>query len=129
MKYAVKLLLTMAVLTGCKQAKPVKSGFESVSVDVFETRIAEKNNQLLDVRTTEEFQNGHIHGAQNLDVMAPDFAVKADSLLIKKQLVLVYCRSGKRSKKAAGILVDKGYQVVELDKGFNGWVSAGKPVE
>lgn len=129
MKYAVKLLLAMAVLTGCKQAQPVKSDFESVSEDVFESRIAEKNNQLLDVRTAEEFQGGHIRGAQNLDVLSPAFAAKADSLLTKKQLVLVYCRSGKRSKKAAGILVDKGYQVVELDHGFNGWVSDGKPVE
>lgn len=41
----------------------------------------------------------------------------------------VYCRSGKRSKKAAAILSEKGYKVFELDKGFNSWQEAGKEIE
>lgn len=41
----------------------------------------------------------------------------------------LYCRSGKRSKKAAAILSEKGYKVYELDKGFNAWQEAGEKVE
>ena len=57
------------------------------------------------------------------------FAVMADSTLQKDKPVALYCRSGKRSKKAAAILSEKGYKVYELDKGFNAWQEAGEKVE
>ena len=53
----------------------------------------------------------------------------ADSTLQKDKPVAVYCRSGKRSKKAAAILSKKGYIIYDLDKGFIGWEEAGKEVE
>ena len=53
----------------------------------------------------------------------------ADSTLQKDKPVALYCRSGKRSKKAAAILSEKGYKVYELDKGFNAWQEAGEKVE
>jgi rhodanese-related sulfurtransferase len=53
----------------------------------------------------------------------------ADSTLRKDAPVALYCRSGKRSKKAAAILSKKGYTVYELDKGFTGWKQAGKETE
>ena len=43
-------------------------------------------------------------------------------------MIAVYCRSGHRSKVAAGILAKNGYRVMELESGFNGWKAAGKPV-
>ena len=43
--------------------------------------------------------------------------------------IAVNCRSGKRSKKAAVILVRNGYRVIELDKGYNAWLEAGKPID
>ena len=53
----------------------------------------------------------------------------ADSTLQKDKPVAVYCRSGKRSKKAAAILSKKGYIIYDLDKGFIGWEEADKEVE
>ena len=53
----------------------------------------------------------------------------ADSALQKDKPVALYCRSGKRSKKAAAILSEKGYVVYDLDKGFEEWKKAGKEIE
>ncbi|MCI6460778.1 MAG: rhodanese-like domain-containing protein, partial [Prevotella sp.] len=46
----------------------------------------------------------------------------------KDRIIAINCRSGKRSKNAARILVKNGYEVIELDSGFNGWTSKGMPV-
>ena len=70
-----------------------------------------------------------IAGSLNVNVLDEQFAAMADSLLDKNQPVALYCRSGKRSKKAAEILGKAGYQVYELASGFNGWQQAGQPVE
>lgn len=68
-------------------------------------------------------------GSININVLDEQFAVVADSTLRKDAPVALYCRSGKRSKKAAAILSKKGYTVYELDKGFTGWKQAGKETE
>ncbi|MFQ9809799.1 MAG: rhodanese-like domain-containing protein [Segatella copri] len=82
----------------------------------------------LDVRTAEEFANGHIRGAINIDVLKSDFEQKAAATLPKSKTIAVNCRSGKRSKNAAAILTKNGYQVIELDSGFIGWQAAGKEI-
>ena len=76
-----------------------------------------------------EFSDGHIPRAININVMDDSFASMSDSLLQKDYPVAVYCRSGKRSKKAADILSKKGYQVVDLDKGFDAWQADDKQIE
>ena len=80
-----------------------------------------KISMRLDVRTLAEYSEGHIAKTININVMDDSFSSMADSLLQKDRPVAVYCRSGKRSKKAAAILSKKGYKVFELDKGFNSW--------
>ena len=107
-----------------------KNEFKSISVDEFETLIAQPNVQRLDVRTLEEYTNGHIPGSLNLDVKEEEhFTLTADSILNKEHPVAVYCRSGNRSKKAAKILCEKGYEVYELSTGITGWKAAGKAIE
>ncbi len=113
-------------LTGCSAQH---AGFESVSADDFEKIIADTAVVTLDVRTAEEFAAGHIAGAVNIDVKQADFSSQAIEKLDKEKTIAVYCRSGRRSKIAASALVESGFRVIELDKGFNGWQSAGKPVE
>ncbi len=100
-------------------------GFESLSVEAFRQAIADTTVVRLDVRTAEEFAEGHIEKAINIDVLKSDFEQKATSTLPKNKVIAVNCRSGKRSKKAAGILVKNGYKVIELDSGYNGWVKEG----
>ncbi len=103
-------------------------GFESVSSDAFEKLITDTSVVRLDVRTAEEFEAGHIENAINIDVLKDDFEANALSILPVGKVLAVYCRRGRRSKKAAHILVKSGYKVIELDQGYNGWVESGKKV-
>lgn len=75
---------------------------------------------VLDVRTEDEFREGHIPGA----VLIPDYEIetRAEELLTdKEQLILVYCRSGNRSKKASEALVKLGYRNVKEFGGIIDW--------
>ncbi len=75
---------------------------------------------ILDVRTQEEFDEAHIEGA----ILIPDYEItdKAESILKdKNQLILVYCRSGRRSKLAASDLVTLGYSNVKEFGGIIDW--------
>lgn len=75
---------------------------------------------LIDVRTAEEFAEGHIPGATNIDVKASDFKDRINSL-DKGKTAAVYCRSGVRSMTAAKILAGAGFKVYNLQNGILGW--------
>ena len=93
------LLLFLSMLFSCRQ----KGEFKSLSVDDFESLIEAADVQRLDVRTLAEYSEEHIPASVNINVLDDSFAAIADSTLQKDKPVAVYCRSGKRSKKAAGI--------------------------
>lgn len=99
------------------------STFKSVEVEEFAKVIADTAVVRLDVRTAEEYAEGHIDNAINIDVQKEDFESKAKSALPKDKTIALYCRSGRRSKNAAKILTKNGYTVVELNSGYNGWKS------
>lgn len=124
----MKTLLATIILAGLLSCQSSKPGFRSVSVDDFQHIITDSSVIRLDVRTAKEFDEGHIPNAVNIDVLQPDFLQKALSSLPCKRTIAINCRSGKRSKKAAELLAKKGYKVVELDTGFNGWLEEGKEV-
>ena len=102
--------------------------FESLDADAFEQVIADTAVVRLDVRSVDEYASGHIAKAINIDVMKDDFRTKASSMLPKDKTSALYCRSGRRSKKAAGILVENGYKVIELSSGISGWINAQKEI-
>lgn len=112
-------------LIGCNAQT---EGFESLSVEEYAKAIEDTTIVRLDVRTAEEFADGHIANTINIDVLKSDFEQKAVATLPKDRVVAVNCRSGRRSKNAARILVKNGYKVIELDSGYNGWVKKGMPV-
>ena len=85
--------------------------------------------QLVDVRTMDEYTEGHIAGSLIIDVKDENFASLVDEQLTKNKKVAVYCRSGRRSRTAADILVKKGFKVYNLDKGILNWIEEGKEVE
>lgn len=116
----------LSSLFSCQQSK---RDFKTVPVKEFASLIEDASVQRLDVRTMAEYSEGHIPGTININVLDDSFAVMADSTPQKDKPVALYCRSGKRSKKAAAILSEKGYKVYELDKGFNAWQEAGEKVE
>ena len=110
-------------LLGCNAAE-----FKSVTPPECQEVIAATAVQVLDSRTAEEYADGHIARAINIDVLKDDFADIATKTLDARRTVAVYCRSGRRSKKAAQILTEKGYTVIELNKGYLSWIDAKMPV-
>ncbi len=103
--------------------KQVPDTFRSVSVDEFAKVIADTNVVVLDVRTLEEHTAGHIDGTTlHIDVLRHDFDSLAVARIKEGSTVALYCRSGNRSKRAASSLSSKGYRVIELATGYNGWV-------
>ncbi|MDD2799814.1 MAG: rhodanese-like domain-containing protein [Bacteroidales bacterium] len=106
------------------------NSFTSVSTAEFEQLIQQPEMQLVDVRTTEEYINGHIPGAVNMNVTDPTgFFSEQIITLDKLKPVAIYCRSGVRSKLAAKEMVSIGLQVFELGGGIIDWLSHGKPVD
>lgn len=85
---------------------------------------------VIDVRTKEEYDAGHIKGALNFDYYNDDFEERIESQLKdKNKPYILYCRSGMRSLYSAQILEDLGYtDVTNMKGGFLAWQSAGKPV-
>ena len=106
-----------------------KVEYKNLSSAQFEELIKNENVQLLDVRTLAEHMEGHIPGSLNINVQDKDFSSCIDDLLDNKKEVAVYCRSGRRSRTAADILVKKGFKVYNLDKGILNWMEEGREFE
>ena len=121
-------MIISAVLCNLLGCTAQQQNFESLDVEAFEKVISDTSVVRLDVRSIDEYASGHIAKAINIDVMKDDFTTKATSLLPKDKTIALYCRSGRRSKKAAGILVEKGYKVIELNSGISGWINARKEI-
>lgn len=102
--------------------------FRTVDVKEFASIIKDTTKvTVLDVRTPAEHAEGHIPGTHfNIDVLENSYTKLATVKISKDKPVALYCRSGNRSKNAARILAEKGYEVVELGTGFRGWSAAGK---
>ncbi|MGA1030603.1 MAG: rhodanese-like domain-containing protein [Flavobacteriaceae bacterium] len=108
--------LLLFLISSCFQQQSITV----VEQDRFKAYIA-AGHSLIDVRTPEEFAQGHIEGAQNLNFLATDFSEKAQKFN-KKEPLLLYCRSGNRSAKAAKILDSLGFQqLFDLKGGFLAW--------
>lgn len=83
---------------------------------------------VLDVRTSEEFAEGHLEGATMIDFYAPDFADRIAEL-DPDVPYLLYCRSGNRSGQAATLMRDLGFSdVADVDGGILAWTQAGNDV-
>src|SRR5690242_11074803 len=81
------------------QTRAAGGAFKNVDLQEFEKLRRDTNNIVLDVRTPREFATGHIPGAVNIDVNAPDFGTKV-ATLDKNKTYLVHCAAGVRSAKA-----------------------------
>ncbi len=104
--------------------------YPTVTPDEFEQAIADPDVQLVDVRTPEEYEQGHIVGAMNIDWKGKTFSDEAGQMLDKSKTVAVYCRGGRRSHEAGNKLYKMGYtHIVELQGGFEAWKAAGKAVQ
>lgn len=85
--------------------------------------MVEKGYTIIDVRTPEEYAEGHIQGALNINVKSETFVTEIENLS-KSDTLLVYCRSGRRSLYAAQVMVSFGFQkIYDLEGGFLNWES------
>ena len=117
------MALLISLFTSCGG-----QNFRSVNAADFEQIIKQPDVIVLDSRTAQEYAEGHILNAINIDVKLDDFEQKAVASLDKAKTIAVYCRSGRRSKIAAATLSKNGFTVVELDCGIMCWTSAGKEI-
>ena len=123
MKKLIILLLAVMLLTACGQDKENDQGAVYVNITAEEAKQiidTEEGYIILDVRTQEEYDQGHIPGA--IVISHEEIAEKAENVLTDKdQLILVYCRSGRRSKIAAEALVELGYTNIKEFGGIIDW--------
>ena len=123
MKKLVFLLLAVMMLTACGQDKENDQGAVYVNITAEEAKAimdTEEGYVILDVREQDEYDAGHISGA----ILIPytQIEAKANEMLTDKdQLILVYCRSGRRSKLAAEALVELGYTNIKEFGGILDW--------
>lgn len=119
------LLFLFIGVTSC--LKNQVDGVQVLDATTFEKKMNQPEVQLVDVRTPEEFGQGHLENALNIDFMADDFDAKA-ATLDKEKPVMVYCKSGGRSAKASARLKALGFKTItDLEGGIINWTKEQKP--
>jgi rhodanese-related sulfurtransferase len=125
MKELIYIMLYSMFFFSCK----AQSG-SKISIVAFEKGITEKGSQLLDVRTIEEYNNGHIKNAVQANWNNQDEFKNKIASLDKSKPVYLYCQVGGRSGAAAAWFVQNGFKkVYDLKGGFSAWKAADKPIE
>ena len=122
MKKLIPILLSALMFTGCAGTSNNQTNtYRQISMDEAVTMMAQENGYIiLDVRRPDEFAAGHIPGAINVPnetIGTADIPELPD----KDQLIMVYCRSGRRSKEAAEKLVKLGYTNIVEFGGILDW--------
>ena len=120
MKKIIPFLMALLLLAGCG-AQSEESTYRQVNAEEADPMMEEESGYIiLDVRTAQEYSEKHIPGAINI----PNETIGAEDipeLPDKEQLILVYCRSGNRSKQASEKLVKLGYTNIVEFGGINDW--------
>ena len=121
MKKIIPFLLSLLLLAGCASPSVQENSYRQIGMDeAIELMENESDYIILDVRTEAEFSEKRIPGAINV----PNESIGADEIAElpdKEQLILVYCRSGNRSKQASEKLVKLGYTNIVEFGGINDW--------
>jgi len=133
LKFAAICLATGLWQSTLMAAEPAPSqSSDSVHhVDAREAQklMTDKSVVVLDIRTPQEFNQGRIAGAKNIDFLAPDFEQRIDTL-DKSKSYLVHCASGGRSTHSLALFKKHSFQsVYHLDGGIKAWQKAGLPVD
>ena len=129
-KLASLIIATLA-FCGAVLAEDKKSpdGATHVKAEEAGKLVKEGKVAVLDVRTADEYKDGHIKGAKNIDFTENNFESEA-AKLDKSKPYLVHCQGGGRSTKSLEVLKKLGFQhIYHLDGGFSAWEKAGQPLE
>ena len=120
----MSLFTALLGVLSCASGTPVTN----LDAEAFGAKAADPAVFLVDVRTPDEYADGHLRGAANFDWESPDFMEKFTAACPTETPVAVYCRSGRRSADAAKKLSQAGYTVTNLLDGYVSWQAAQKPV-
>lgn len=118
-------IFTLFIIAGCSSSAQQTN----LSVVEFEKAIAQKDIQILDVRTREEYQSGHIRNAFLADWNNEEEFKSRVRALDKNKPVYTYCLSGARSDAATQWMRKNGFTAYNLNGGINAWRRAEKPIE
>lgn len=125
--YANILIIMSLVVSSC--GSQARGGVPQLSPREFASLVeSDVRPTLIDVRTPQEFAEGRLPGAVNIDCSTPSFVEEVEARVPKDREVALYCRSGRRSAEAASLLVKAGYKVADLAGGILAWQEAGLPV-
>jgi rhodanese-related sulfurtransferase len=136
-KLFVSLIFMGFVLISCGQSNSnggqslgaSASNSETIAAAAFKQAITAKGVQVLDVRTANEFNGGHItHALQANWMDKKEFADRTQHL-DKTQPIYIYCQAGGRSASAQTYLIEKGFKVINLEGGMSNWKMNGFPVD
>ena len=121
MKKLITLFLILFVMIGCQENKPKEITYRQISSEQAVEMMAENTGYIiLDVRTAEEYNEGHIENAINIP-NEESGTEEISRLPDKDQMSFVYCRSGNRSKDASNKLAKLGYTNIIEFGGINTW--------
>ena len=124
MKRILPLFLLLLLLTGCggtASNASSESDYQQISQEEAKEMMDTQDVIILDVREQDEYDSGHIPGTILLPVGTIDEETAAEVIPEKDSTVLVYCRSGNRSKTASSALAELGYTNIYEFGGINTW--------
>lgn len=120
MKRMIPFLLALFLLTGCG-GNAADGSYQQITQEEAKEMMDTQEVIILDVREQAEYDSGHIPGAVLLPVGTIDETTAAEAIPEKDSTVLVYCRSGNRSKTASSTLAELGYTNIYEFGGINTW--------
>ncbi len=117
----IRIYFVILFFISCEQKN---KSFVNIKTSDLKTVLSTHSDiQLVDVRTPEEYAEGKINNAINIDVTSDNFEERVSNSLKKDSPVYLYCRSGGRSVIASKILINKGFEVYNLEGGYINWES------
>lgn len=126
MKNIIPFLLLL-LLPSCREENKTSAGSTVLPVEEYAQNLnTDTTAYLIDVRTPDEYAEGHNEGAVLMNVMDEQAFLAGIDTLDASHTYYIYCRSGRRSQKASGLMSERGLKVVDLQGGYNAWKEAEK---
>ena len=119
--FLLKIIICFSIINTCSCQEDKKNSFLISAVEFNKQINSISSPILIDLRTPEEYDNGHINKAINLNYFDANFSAQCQKLDPKKT-TYIYCQSGGRSHKASLILKQLGFKkIIDLKGGINAW--------
>lgn len=119
-----KLIILLIFPLVCFSQISKQNKYEILDYDTFKKNVELENILLVDVRTFEEYNDGHINGVINIDFYQENIFNSYFKSIDKNKPLYVYCRSGNRSRKTSDKLIELGFfKIFDLKDGYVNWVN------